>query len=543
MLQEHCRQVGMVHRMWLGEVVLDHPCAFRGVLALVVMLLVCSNGWYVYSRSLSLADQYAHHAVLGVDQHFSSIFGYIDTIESEAVADLQWGEPNPDALRLLSSLRDVPAQPYFALDALPAALSYATVGNLSGQGQLATLDAGRRREMAVALGLAPLMTAAYRHLGSNGVAWVYYVSDQQFIYLYPFVPAATYHYSASTYSGLFWRMAQPDVNPHGLRLTTPVYLDQAGKGPMLTVGQPIWVGGKFHGVLCMDVSVATLNQLLRGSDAPLGSLYLLNAQNQVVAASHAEALPQQSLQQLPVTEAYLAGPTAHVKVFAVGDSGMRVLHYLPNGWLALEILKGTAPGVVAALLLWLALALLTRTWTLNRELHRLSEHDALTGALNHRAFQTLLARLFDNYCQHGEVFSLVMVDLDHFKKVNDSFGHAVGDDVLKVLVRLARYLSRRQDRIARLGGEEFVLVLPGTELRDAMKAAVRLRLLLERLNWSKLGLPDKVTASMGCAMVLASDQQAGAVLKRADDAMYRAKQEGRNRVCLDWQGQSQSPGL
>lgn len=83
--------------------------------------------------------------------------------------------------------------------------------------------------------------------------------------------------------------------------------------------------------------------------------------------------------------------------------------------------------------------------------------------------------------------------------------------------------------------------LPATGLRDAMKAAVRLRLQLERLNWSRLGLPDKVTASMGCAVVLSSDSTPGAVLKRADDAMYRAKQEGRNRVCLDLQGQP--PGV
>jgi diguanylate cyclase (GGDEF)-like protein len=112
----------------------------------------------------------------------------------------------------------------------------------------------------------------------------------------------------------------------------------------------------------------------------------------------------------------------------------------------------------------------------------------------------------------------------------------VGDTVLKVLVRLALRLLRSEDRVARLGGEEFVLVLPATDLPDAMKAAVRLRLQLEKLHWSKLGLSEAVTASMGCAVVLPDDCHAGDVLKRADDAMYRAKQEGRNRVCLHWQG-------
>lgn len=530
-----------MRRMWLGEMVLDHQPAFRCGLALLIMLLVASNAWYVYSRSLNLADQYAHHAVEGINQHFARIFGVIDTIQSETVSELQWGRPHQDAEWLSAALHNPPGQAFYALDTPPPPFSHAELGNLTGLGQATALDAAHRREIAVALGLAPMLAAAYRHLDAQGVAWVYYVSSLQFIYLYPFTPSSSYHYSPFTPGGQFWRMAEPTANPDGLRVITPVYVDQAGKGPLLTISQPIWVHGKFHGVLCVDVSVNMLKRLLGSVAEPLGSLYLLNAQNQVVAASQEQALPQENLQQLPVMARYAAGGQAHVRVLAVGNTGMRVLHYLPNHWLALEIAKGCAPGLVAALLLWLALLLLSRTWKLNRELRRLSEHDALTGALNHRAFQALLLRLYQDYQAHGTVFSLVMVDLDHFKKVNDTFGHAVGDEVLKVLVRLARRLLRSEDKVARLGGEEFVLVLPGTDLHDAMKAAVRLRLQLERLHWHKLGLPDKVTASMGCAVVLASDCHAGAVLKRADDAMYRAKQEGRNRVCLDFHGQP--PGV
>ncbi|RQO69241.1 hypothetical protein DBR44_13350 [Aquitalea sp. FJL05] len=530
-----------MRRMLLGEMVLDHQRAFRGILTLVFMLLVVSNGWYVYSRSLSLSDQYAHRAVVGIRQHFEKISGFIDTIQAEAVRELQWGEQSRDVDGQLSALRNVPGSNYFSLDSLPPPLSHQQIGNLTGLVLPGKRDPARQREIAVALGLAPMMTAAYRNLDDHGVAWVYYVSRQQFIYLYPFTPAADFHYSLATPNGVFWRMVLPEVNPGGRRIMTPVYIDQAGKGAMLTIGQPIVAEGHFYGSLNMDVSISTLHQLLSSSGDVLGKLYLLNAQNQIVAANTEQALPQENLLRLPVMADYLAGPTAHVKVFAVGDTGMRVLHYLPNGVLALEIIKGTAPGIVAALLLWLALALLTRTWVLNRELRRLSEHDPLTGALNHRAFQSVLSQLYQDYQERGQVFSLVMVDLDHFKRINDTFGHAVGDEVLKVLVRLARRMLRNQDLVARLGGEEFVLVLPATELRDAMKAAVRLRLQLERLNWAKLGLPDKVTASMGCAVVLASDSKAEAVLKRADDAMYRAKQEGRNRVCLDLQGQP--PGV
>uniref|UniRef100_A0A8W7PYQ7 Uncharacterized protein n=1 Tax=Anopheles coluzzii TaxID=1518534 RepID=A0A8W7PYQ7_ANOCL len=224
-----------MRRMLLGEMVLDHQRAFRGILTLVFMLLVVSNGWYVYSRSLSLSDQYAHRAVAGLRQHFEKISGLIDTIQAEAVRELQWGEPSSDVDGQLSALRNVPGTDYFSLDRLPPQLSHQQIGNLTGLVLPGKPDPARQREIAVALGLAPMMTAAYRNLDEHGVAWVYYVSRQQFIYLYPFTPAADFHYSAGTPLGVFWRMVLPEVNPEGRRIMTPVYIDQAGKGAMLTI--------------------------------------------------------------------------------------------------------------------------------------------------------------------------------------------------------------------------------------------------------------------------------------------------------------------
>jgi len=526
------KQSGM-RRIMLGEMVLNHQRAFRLGLLLLLLLLLCSNGWFAYSRSLRLSNQQVHRIVSGINQHFSRISGFLETIQVEASLELQSKDQLQSVQGLLQALQDSPDGSYFALDALPAPFSHRLLGNLTGQGRAQFQGAEALHEMQTALGLAPLFEVAYHNLGANGVAWVYYVSRHHFIYLYPYVSSASYHYSVETEHGVFWTLAQPAVNPKGLPIITPVYMDQAGQGEMLTMSRPVYAAGHFCGVLSMDVTVATLRKLLQPGETTNGTLYLLNADHQILVSSEQDALPQENLLRLPVTPSYLIGPTAHVMVLPIGNTGLKLLQYLPNRVLLLEIVKGTAPALIAALLLWLALILLTRTWMLNRELRRLSEHDALTGALNHRAFQSLLSQLYARYREQGELFALVMVDLDHFKKINDSYGHAVGDEVLKVLVRLARRMLRNQDHIARLGGEEFVLVLPATELREAMKAAVRLRLQLERLNWSRLGLARAVTASMGCAVVLPSDASKGAVLKRADDAMYRAKQEGRNRVCAD----------
>ncbi|WP_293761604.1 sensor domain-containing diguanylate cyclase [uncultured Aquitalea sp.] len=520
-------------RSKVGVYVLAHRRAMRFALLLLLATLLGVNAWSIYTRALILADQGVLRAAGQIEQHFSHVFGFLDTLRVETEQELGSLDKLDAAAASLQALQDDPSGQYFQLDSLKGGAGGRQLGNLTGTGRIATLDVAARREMEVVVGLSPLFEAAYRNLDVNGVAWVYFVSARRFIYLYPYTPSANYHYSAITEQGAFWRLGSPEGNPTGRRVLTPVYIDQAGKGPMLSVVQPLRVGGAFAGVLCMDITTSTLVQLLKPSDAELGSLYLVNGQDQLVAATSQQALPQENLLNMPVSADYLLTPNAHIKVYPINGAGLRLVHYLPTQALAIDVFQRSLPALFSGLLLWLVLGMLLKTWELNHNLHRLSEQDPLTGAMNHRAFQTRLSELFDRYQLEERPFSLVMCDLDHFKRINDTLGHAKGDQVLKVLVKLAKRSLRLEDGVARLGGEEFVLILPDTSMREALKAAVRLRLQLERLDWARIGIPGRVTASMGCATVLPGDRCGENVLKRADDAMYRAKQEGRNRVCAD----------
>jgi diguanylate cyclase (GGDEF)-like protein len=126
--------------------------------------------------------------------------------------------------------------------------------------------------------------------------------------------------------------------------------------------------------------------------------------------------------------------------------------------------------------------------------------------------------------------SVIMLDLDHFKRVNDRFGHAAGDEVLETLGGMLRQQLRREDLALRFGGEEILLVLPGIDLEGARLVAERLRLLTAAQVFSRC--EHRVTASFGVAGREA-DEGWEALLKRADQALYRAKAEGRNRVVLD----------
>lgn len=157
--------------------------------------------------------------------------------------------------------------------------------------------------------------------------------------------------------------------------------------------------------------------------------------------------------------------------------------------------------------------------------------DTLTGLPNRRSFDEELARRFDQWKRHQIPLSLLMVDVDCFKKLNDAHGHQTGDDALRLLARVLRKALREMDLAARFGGEEFAVLLPGTRLKDATTVAERLRASVAKECFRCGGKDLRVTVSLGLASVLADDE-AHALVKRADEALYAAKNAGRNRAFL-----------
>ena len=163
------------------------------------------------------------------------------------------------------------------------------------------------------------------------------------------------------------------------------------------------------------------------------------------------------------------------------------------------------------------------------ESRKLLSQDALTGTENRRAMETILLRDISRARREREPLSVAMVDLDHFKAVNDTYGHAAGDAALIHLTRLAKSMLRGHDAFIRYGGEEFVLVLPETALEGAVYVVGRLQALLRK---SPLLHADKTIAmafSAGVATLKDDDTEA-TLMRRADEALYDAKGSGRNRV-------------
>ncbi len=167
---------------------------------------------------------------------------------------------------------------------------------------------------------------------------------------------------------------------------------------------------------------------------------------------------------------------------------------------------------------------------MQEELKRLATTDSLTGAYNRRVFMENGREEIYRARRYQRTMSVAMLDLDHFKRVNDHYGHAAGDAVLVTLAAVCRQELRNSDLFARLGGEEFAVIMPETPTRIAADVAARL---MTRMGGTEVATESgavRVTVSVGVATLCASDDGIDDVLRRADQALYRAKEAGRNRV-------------
>jgi diguanylate cyclase len=161
----------------------------------------------------------------------------------------------------------------------------------------------------------------------------------------------------------------------------------------------------------------------------------------------------------------------------------------------------------------------------------LSLTDALTGLPNRREFNARLEERMGAWNRRRDVFSLLLIDVDHFKKLNDRYGHLAGDQVLATIGRALHGAIRREDAVARFGGEEFAILLPSTPLEQAIQAAQKVREAVARVSINRNNQQIAVTVSGGLATI-ESNERVEALIQRADSALYAAKEAGRNCTFL-----------
>ncbi|MBV8667144.1 MAG: GGDEF domain-containing protein [Burkholderiaceae bacterium] len=240
-----------------------------------------------------------------------------------------------------------------------------------------------------------------------------------------------------------------------------------------------------------------------------------------------ERLPQDAAERSSKSDArvFEAGESTREEV-TVGD-GESMAVYLESKYPLIDR-RGKIVGLVGIL------TEVTELFRLRRELELMARTDELTGVQNRRAFFEFADAAMAGARRHGRPMSMLIVDIDHFKQINDRFGHPVGDRVLKEVAAKMTSEIRNVDCAARIGGEEFAVLLNETDLLAAVEVADRIRLSLQpiALQNNAFVLP---TVSIGVATLHAEDQSVHNLYQRADAALYKAKAIGRNRVYSeDW---------
>jgi len=169
---------------------------------------------------------------------------------------------------------------------------------------------------------------------------------------------------------------------------------------------------------------------------------------------------------------------------------------------------------------------ITQRKKMEEELMRLATTDPLTGAYNRTKFNDIMGRELERVKRYGERLSIIIFDIDHFKQINDVYGHMVGDEVLRGISELVRSNIRKIEYLVRWGGEEFMIVASGTEIEKAVHLANRIRSIVEEYRFENI---EKITISCGVTEFKEGDT-VDSFIKRADDALYMAKNKGKNRV-------------
>lgn len=220
-----------------------------------------------------------------------------------------------------------------------------------------------------------------------------------------------------------------------------------------------------------------------------------------------------------------------IAVIAIAEIGSCWAGYLVNGkisWIDIGFAFAFGAGIAAPILIYLSI-IIEKLRHANDQLEQLARVDGLTGALTRTAFAQAVQNEMYPQTSSEDCDSLLVIDIDNFKSINDQYGHNEGDHALILIARAIRQILRPTDSFGRLGGEEFGVFVKNVTMSEALSIAERLRVAIASIEFAPKGAPQKITASIGIAPAqggLAFTQ----LYKMSDECLYRAKRNGRNRI-------------
>lgn len=391
---------------------------------------------------------------------------------------------------------------------------------------------------------------------SPSATWVYYVSQNGFSLICPWTDRkANEDMLQRCVNADFYKLSKLKEKKEAGYFWTSPYVDYAGKGLLVTLASPVYMKDIYKGVLGIDISLSEIDSYIMGSSYNGTTVCIVDRNNKVLASNIAgypdktgvksldEILPE-NIKKSTYTinasqeESISGGYLIYKKKLKNADWTMEII--LPYKKLLMDSFNKTRSNFIVTIIGLLAMSvyasrtiriLFTNQKKLIDELYEKATVDELTQCYNRRFFLSRLERQVESAIKYNMELSIIMLDIDFFKNINDTYGHQTGDKVIKNVVEVIKEVIRRDAILGRLGGEEFAIILPDTNLKNTYKIAERIR---KNIMKSSIDLEDgkvvKTTLSIGITSIEDGDYDINRILGRSDKAMYEAKNNGRNCI-------------
>lgn len=441
----------------------------------------------------------------------------------------------------------------YNLDIIGGTKDQETAGNLTGMGSIP--DTGvYRDEINLALELNQQFSSIYNKLPD--IAWLYYTSNNNFINIYPWVSSTDFVFKEDLKAEKFFTYVTPEKNPSRESVWTPVYLDHAGKGLMVTLSSPVYCCDDFMGAVSLDITNIQLSEMIR-SDY---EIYIIDETDSVLANSmnfkydkdvpKLNALLNTSLdnvEEMKKMEPGILERSGNYYIYSacMNNAPWRMFVRIPVMLVIGKAALITFPIlVICMLLLFMVFEVEKRKSTeaqlrtsleeitsFHTLLDNAAKYDFLTSTVNRRGLEEIFNNNIKPHSTTTQVpVGIIIGDIDFFKEINDTFGHSAGDKVLIEFANLMKKNKGPNDVVCRWGGEEFVIVLVNKTYDQVMQFAENLRKQIEStvISWNdatELG----ATMTLGVAEYQA-DTTLESTISQADVALYAGKRNGRNQV-------------
>lgn len=522
----------------------------RTIMVIIVIVVVVTTFYSQYIGLKKEVETTAKSKEAQVNRYIDLSKGFIDLIAVYGDDFFQHNKINDS--ELYSLLKYNNELNSYNLDDIGGTKYQKTVGNLTGIGNIPE-NGVYRDEVNLALQFNQQFSSIYNKLPD--IAWIYYTSKNNFINMYPWVSSEDFSFHMDLKAEKFYTYVTPENDPLCIPVWTPVYLDHAGKGLMVTLSSPVYCGDTFMGAVSLDITNSLLSEMIN-SDY---EIYIIDNTDSVIANSvnikydkevlkidtllktspdNIDEMKKVKNDTLQIFDMYYIYPV----VF--DNAPWRMFVRVPILLIAGKSAFFTLPILIICLLLLSTVfevekrkktevqlrTSLEELTSFQKLLENAAKYDFLTSTMNRRGLEDLFNKNIDIHSKTKVPVGIIMGDIDYFKKINDTYGHAAGDKVLIEFANIMKKNTRNDDVVCRWGGEEFIMVLIDKKYDEAMLFAENIRKEIEAKTvfWDT-SMEIRATMTFGVAEHC-NGKSIESSISKADAALYVGKRKGRNQV-------------